>query len=121
MSLHTQHSARQILQLSGEISLLCLSSSFAAGSSGAKILENPVVVDIAKKHNKTPAQIIVRWCVEQGMSVIPKSTHPDRIKQNFNVLDFTLSSEDVTSISNLNANVWCLGYQKPFYGYNPFA
>lgn len=84
-------------------------------------MSKDTIVNIAKKYNKTPAQVVVRWCVDQGHSVIPKSTHPERVRENFNVLDFQLAPEDISAINAMNQNLWCLSYQKPFYGYNPFA
>ncbi|OJG28355.1 aldo/keto reductase [Enterococcus caccae] len=69
-----------------------------------KILENPTLVEIAKKYNKTAAQVIIRWHLQNDIIVIPKSVHQDRIKQNFDVFDFELTEEDIKQIDELNTN-----------------
>lgn len=57
---------------------------------------------LCKKYNKTPAQIILRWNIEHGVSTIPKSANPSRIDENFNIFDFELSKEDVALINGFN-------------------
>lgn len=69
-----------------------------------KILENPVLVEIGKKYNKSAAQVIIRWHLQNDIIVIPKSVHEDRIKQNFDVFDFELTEEDIKQINQLNTN-----------------
>lgn len=68
----------------------------------AKILDGPVLQDIADKHEKTPAQVIIRWHVQNDLIVIPKSVNPGRIAQNINVFDFTLDAADMQRISSLD-------------------
>lgn len=53
------------------------------------------LMELAKKYEKTPAQIILRWAIEQGISTIPKSSNPERIKENFGIFDFKLSEADI--------------------------
>lgn len=65
------------------------------------LLENATVVGIADAHGKTPAQALIRWHVQLGNIVIPKSVNPDRIASNFDVFDFELSEQDMASISSL--------------------
>jgi diketogulonate reductase-like aldo/keto reductase len=65
-------------------------------------LHDPVIVELAKKHGKSPAQVILRWEVEHGISTIPKSFRPERIAENFDIFDFTLSREDVAAIDALD-------------------
>ena len=65
------------------------------------LLENPRVVAIAEQHGKTPAQILIRWHVQLGNIVIPKSVNPDRIASNIDVFDFELSDQDLASIAEL--------------------
>jgi diketogulonate reductase-like aldo/keto reductase len=60
-----------------------------------KVLEHPVLQSLAKKYNKTPAQIALRWNIEMGHSVLPKSTNPERIKENLHIFDFKISEEDL--------------------------
>lgn len=63
---------------------------------------DPVLTEIGKKYNKTAAQIALRWNIQRGVVVIPKSVHEDRMKQNFDVFDFTLSGEDMAKIKTMD-------------------
>lgn len=73
---------------------------FGEGRGGT--FDNPVIVEIAKKYGKTPAQVMLRWHIQRGIVVIPKSTHKERMAENFNVFDFTLTAEDMAAISALD-------------------
>jgi 2,5-diketo-D-gluconate reductase A len=73
---------------------------FGEGRGGT--FENPVIADIAAKHGKTPAQVMLRWHIQRGIVVIPKSTHYERMVENFNVFDFALTDEDMTAIAALD-------------------
>lgn len=73
---------------------------FGEGRKG--IFTNPVVGEIAAKHGKTPAQVMLRWNIQRGVVVIPKSTHIQRMEENFNVFDFTLSPEEMAAIAGLD-------------------
>ncbi|MCD7958947.1 MAG: aldo/keto reductase [Ruminococcus sp.] len=73
---------------------------FGEGKGG--LFENPVLVEIGAKYNKTPAQVMLRWNIQRGVIVLPKSTHLERMKQNFNVFDFALSDDDMTAIAALD-------------------
>jgi 2,5-diketo-D-gluconate reductase A len=66
-------------------------------------LEDPTIVAIAQAHSKTPAQAIVRWHLQLGNVVIPKSVTPARIEENFDVFDFELSAEEMQAIRELDA------------------
>jgi diketogulonate reductase-like aldo/keto reductase len=57
---------------------------------------------IAESHGRTPAQVLLRWCVQRGIPVIPKSTHRERIEENAQIFDFSLSDEDVTALDELD-------------------
>ncbi|GAA3881722.1 aldo/keto reductase [Streptomyces lacrimifluminis] len=70
--------------------------------SGKGLLEVPAVVAIARKHGRTPAQVVLRWHLQLGNVVIPKSVTPSRIKENIEVFDFSLDPEDLAAISALN-------------------
>ena len=63
---------------------------------------NPILVEIGKKYGKSAAQVALRWNIQRGVVVIPKSVHEDRIKQNFDVFDFTLSDEDMEQIKGMD-------------------
>jgi diketogulonate reductase-like aldo/keto reductase len=65
-------------------------------------LEDPVIVEIARAHGKSPAQILLRWGLQHGRSVIPKSTKPTRIAENIDVFDFELSADEMTAIDGLD-------------------
>ncbi len=70
--------------------------------SGKGILEIPAIVAIAQKHDRTPAQVVLRWHLQLGNVVIPKSVTPSRIKENIDVFGFELDTEDLAAISALN-------------------
>lgn len=65
-------------------------------------LDLPLLQELAEKYGKTPAQIVLRWDLQQGVITIPKSVNADRIKENAGFFDFTLSDEDVKAIEGLN-------------------
>ncbi|MEH7117490.1 aldo/keto reductase [Neobacillus vireti] len=66
------------------------------------LLDEPVLVEIAKKYDKSPAQVIIRWDIQTGVVTIPKSVKPHRIAENADVFDFELSHEDMDKINALN-------------------
>jgi len=68
-------------------------------------LENPVIGEIAAAHGKTPAQVMLRWHLQQGRQVIPKSVTPSRITENFDVFDFDLSTEQLAAIDALDTGI----------------
>ena len=75
---------------------------FGEGRNG--LFTNEVLVNIGKKYNKTSAQVMLRWLIQRGVIIACKSTHIERMKENFNVFDFELSDEDMKEISKLNSN-----------------
>lgn len=76
------------------------------GSSGkANILQNETLLALGQKYGKTPAQIAIRWHLQRGVVVMPKSTHQQRIRSNHQVFDFVLSNEDMARISALDCNL----------------
>lgn len=75
---------------------------FGEGRGG--LFENPVLDEIAQKHKKTTAQVMLRWHIQRGVVVIPKSTHYERMKENLNVFDFMLDEEDMAKIAALDKN-----------------
>lgn len=73
------------------------------GAAGAgNVLDEPVLASIGEKYGKSPAQVILRWHIQLGLIVIPKSVHEERIKQNIDVFDFELSAQDMAQIATLD-------------------
>jgi 2,5-diketo-D-gluconate reductase A len=68
-----------------------------------KVLDDPAIVEIAQAHSKTPGQVVIRWHLQIGNVVIPKSVTPQRIQENFDVFDFELSSAQMQAIDELDA------------------
>lgn len=69
------------------------------------LFEHPVIVEIAKKHNKAPAQVLLRWATQRGLAVIPKSNSPERLKQNLDSLGFDLDEAEIKAISSLDQGI----------------
>jgi diketogulonate reductase-like aldo/keto reductase len=67
-------------------------------------LDHPTLVEIAEKHKKTPAQIILRWDLQHGVVTIPKSVNAHRIQENAEIFDFALSQEEMEKIDAMNEN-----------------
>ncbi len=65
-------------------------------------LSNPTVERIAQSAERTSAQVLLRWCVQRGIPVIPKSTHRERIEENGQIFDFELSDEDMSALDALD-------------------
>jgi 2,5-diketo-D-gluconate reductase A len=65
-------------------------------------LSDERVREVADRVGRTPAQVLLRWCVQRGLVVIPKSTHRDRIEENGRIFDFTLSDEDMAALDALD-------------------
>lgn len=74
----------------------------AAGFTGNELLKDPVLAEVAEKHNATVAQIALAWNMQRGVIVIPKSMTHERIAENFNSLDVTLDEEDMEKINGIN-------------------
>jgi diketogulonate reductase-like aldo/keto reductase len=65
-------------------------------------LSNPRVAEVAERAGRTPAQVLLRWCVQRGLVVLPKSTHRDRIEENAQIFDFTLPDDDMAALDALD-------------------
>jgi len=68
-------------------------------------LDNPIITEIAEGRGKTAAQVMLRWAIQHGCPVIPKSVHRERLEENFDVLSFDLSSEEMRQLDSLNQNL----------------
>ena len=68
---------------------------------GNEMLSDPVITAIAEHHGRTPAQVVLRWAVQQGIATAPKSSNPERMAQNLNIFDFSLSEEEMAALDQL--------------------
>jgi len=66
------------------------------------LLDEPVLAGIAARHGRTPGQVVLRWHVQLGISAVPKSSHPDRLRANLDVFDFELDDDDLSAIGALD-------------------
>lgn len=64
-------------------------------------LDNPKVIELSKKYNKTPAQIALRYVLQHGIAIIPKTVTPSRLRENMNIFDFVLTDEEMTTIASI--------------------
>jgi diketogulonate reductase-like aldo/keto reductase len=78
--------------------------TFYRDGSHGSTLEDPVIAGIAAAHGKSPAQVMLRWHLQQGRAVVPKSVKPQRIAENFDVFDFDLSTEQLAAIDRLDTD-----------------
>ena len=74
------------------------------GQGKGNVLEDPTLAKIAEAHQKTIAQVILRWHLQRDIIVIPKSVHTERIAQNIDVFDFKLSDEEMSMIAGIDQN-----------------
>eukprot|EP00759_Apiculatamorpha_spiralis_P029626 PhF_6_TR31759/c0_g1_i1/m.46757/K00002/AKR1A1, adh; alcohol dehydrogenase (NADP+) len=71
------------------------------GANVHTVLQEPLVAELAAKYKKSTGQILIRWAIQRGWTVIPKSTNPGRIAENFNVFDFSIDAEDFQKLSSI--------------------
>ena len=67
-----------------------------------RVLDDPTITQIAERVRRTPAQVVLRWHIQRGDIVFPKSVTPSRMKENFEIFDFELGSEDMGAITALD-------------------
>ncbi len=79
-------------------------SPLGGGRTAHDLLQNESLVAIGKKHDKSPAQVIIRWNLQRDVIVLPKSVHKDRIAQNIDVFDFELTADDMKMIDAINTD-----------------
>jgi 2,5-diketo-D-gluconate reductase A len=101
IELHPRLQQRETREICAEHTIAI--ESYSPLMQGGELFEDPTIVRLASEHDKTPAQIILRWHIQNGFIVIPKSVTPSRIKENFEVFDFELSDDDMQSILKLDA------------------
>jgi diketogulonate reductase-like aldo/keto reductase len=73
--------------------------------TGQSTFDDPVIGRIAEEHGKTPAQVMLRWHLQEGRSAIPKSVKPERIAANFDVFDFVLTTDQLAAIDALDTGI----------------
>lgn len=78
--------------------------SLGMADAGESVLEQPVIRDAAERHGKTPARVVLRWGVQRGTAVVPKTQRPERLVENLTIFDFELSPEEMAEIGGLNRN-----------------
>ena len=101
IELHPFCQQRSLRQVMAQYHIAAMAwAPFAEGQNG--IFTHPVLTEIGKQYGKTPAQVVLRWLRQEGVVAIPKSVHAERIAQNFDVDDFTLSAADMVQISGLD-------------------
>lgn len=84
-----------------------------------QLLNSPVINKIAKEHGKSPAQVIIRWELQQGFIVIPKSIHEERMRENRDVYDFELDADEMEAIAMLDEEKHSIWYDKYKWSGNP--
>jgi diketogulonate reductase-like aldo/keto reductase len=108
IEVHPYFAQRQVQDFGAEHGILTQAWSpiggitFYRGGSRGSTLEDPVIGGVARAHGKTPAQVMLRWGLQHGRSVIPKSTKPSRIAENINVFDFELPAGEMAAIDGLD-------------------
>ena len=108
IEVHPYFQQREVQALGAEHGILTQAWSpiggitFYRDGQHSSTLEDPVIGEIAETHGKTPAQVMLRWGVQQGRSVIPKSTKPERIAENLDVFDFDLTADELAAIDALD-------------------
>ena len=100
IELHPHFQQRALIQMHKQLGIA--TQSWSPLGQG-KALADPVIGAIAARHGRTPAQVIIRWHLDSGLIVIPKSVTPKRIVENFDVFGFTLSAADMDAIAKLDS------------------
>ena len=80
-------------------------SWYPLGHGDSNLINEPIFTEIAKKYNKSNAQVILRWHTQMGFIVIPGTKNPEHIKDNFNIFDFELTDEEMQKIATINKNI----------------
>ena len=111
IELHPYFQQRDVQAMNAEHGILTQAWSpiggitFYRDGQHTSTLQDPVITGIAQAHAKSPAQVMLRWHIQEGRSAIPKSTKPHRIAENFDVFDFELTPQEVTAIDGLDTGM----------------
>jgi 2,5-diketo-D-gluconate reductase A len=79
-----------------------VTESWSPLGAGNDLLRHPTIIELAQRHDKTPAQVVLRWHVQLGLVAIPRSSNPDRIAQNIDIFDFSLDPDEMAALSALD-------------------
>ncbi|WP_159945168.1 MULTISPECIES: aldo/keto reductase [unclassified Nocardiopsis] len=100
IELHPYHSQEAMREVNARHGVL--TEAWSPLGQGKGLLDDPVLTDLADRYGRTPAQVVLRWHLQLGNVVIPKSATPSRIRENFEVFDFELSAEDMDRVGALD-------------------
>lgn len=101
IELHPWLQQRELREVHARLGIV--TESWSPLAQGGDLLANVTLAAIAAKHRKTAAQVTLRWHVQSGLVVFPKSTHPERIQENLGALDFELDADDMAAIAKLDS------------------
>jgi diketogulonate reductase-like aldo/keto reductase len=99
VELHPEFPQEELREFDAEHGIL--TESWGPLGQGKGLLENPSVVDVARRKGRTPGQVVLRWHIQLGNVVIPKSVNPDRIRENIDIFDFELDESDMQAIEQV--------------------
>lgn len=111
IEVHPYFQQRELLSVDAEHGILNQAWSpiggitFYRGGASGSTLDDATIKAIAESHGKTPAQVMLRWHIQEGRSVIPKSVKPSRIAENFDVFDFHLTADELARLDELDTGV----------------
>lgn len=100
VELHPDFANREVAEANARHRII--TESWSPLGQGGDLLKNDTLVSLAKRYGKSPAQVILRWHVQLGYMVIPKSVTPERIRSNIDIFDFELSADDMAAIAKLD-------------------
>jgi diketogulonate reductase-like aldo/keto reductase len=99
IELHPQFPQEELREFHQEYGIL--TESWGPLGQGKGLLEDPNIVEVARRKDRTPAQVVLRWHVQLNCVVIPKSVHPGRMRENIDIFDFELDDSDMAEISKV--------------------
>ncbi|MGD0980755.1 MAG: aldo/keto reductase [Solirubrobacteraceae bacterium] len=94
-----------------------LTQSYNPLGGGGEVLAEPVIVATAERHDKTPAQVILRWHMQLGLAAVPRSQQPERMRQNIDVFDWTLTDAEVAAIAALDRGEGAVAWDSDVKGH----
>lgn len=100
VELHPYHQQRDLRAVDDRLGIA--TEAWSPLAKGRELLQDPMVGTIASRHDRTPAQVVLRWHLQHGTIVIPKSVTPARIQENFDVFDFELGPDEILAINGID-------------------